>query len=299
VPTASTSITFAGDGSASDSTVSSAPILDLTVGSTVSSAVGLDLIVMRSDLGIGGPVAAASASVRPADGDPPLSSSSKASSELLELGAVWKSARASQHDQFALPELAPSPALVGFGPAFQDVPGDCSSSADALGERLRYSLPVMSESEAPIYSSESKSVLRYSLKHKVGKLDEHLLAEAFNASMDPSMSLYRVAAKPLLAPARDGVVSTPAPSPKRRDPSSIRNGWVSSLSSVQPVLGCPHLLPFSEVGESSREGGFEEIGSPPGAAIDLSFCFQTLGVSHEGNVKGFLDFMAQIDSEQR
>jgi len=61
---------------------------------------------------------------------------------------------------------------------------------------------------------------------------------------------------------------------------------------------CPPLLSFSEVGESSRGGGFEEIGGPPGAVIDLSFCFQTLGVSHEGNVKGFLDFMAQVDSEQ-
>jgi hypothetical protein len=62
---------------------------------------------------------------------------------------------------------------------------------------------------------------------------------------------------------------------------------------------CPPLLSFSEVGESSRGGGFEEIGGPPGAVIDLSFCFQTLEVSHEGNVKGFLDFMAQIDVEQR
>jgi len=53
------------------------------------------------------------------------------------------------------------------------------------------------------------------------------------------------------------------------------------------------------VGESSRGGGFEEIGGPPAAAIDLNFCFQTLGVSHEGNVKDFLDFMAQVDAKQR
>jgi hypothetical protein len=58
------------------------------------------------------------------------------------------------------------------------------------------------------------------------------------------------------------------------------------------VFGCPPLLSFSEVGESSRGGGFEEIGGPPEAVIDLSFFFQTLGVSHEGNVKDFLDFMA-------
>jgi hypothetical protein len=65
------------------------------------------------------------------------------------------------------------------------------------------------------------------------------------------------------------------------------------------VIGCPPLLSFSEVGESSRGGGFEEIDGPPEVAIDLSFCFQTLGVSLEGNVKDFLDFMAQIDVEQR
>jgi hypothetical protein len=56
----------------------------------------------------------ASTSVRPVGGDPPLPSSSEASSELLGLGAGWKSARASQNDQFALLELAPSLALDGF-----------------------------------------------------------------------------------------------------------------------------------------------------------------------------------------
>jgi hypothetical protein len=54
-----------------------------------------------------------------------------------------------------------------------------------------------------------------------------------------------------------------------------------ALSSVQSVLGCLPLLTISEVGESLRGGGFEEFGGPPGAAIDLSFCFQTLGVSHK------------------
>jgi hypothetical protein len=43
--------------------------------------------------------------------------------------------------------LAPSPTLDGFGPAF----GVCLSEAAAVGERLRFSLPVMSESGAPIY----------------------------------------------------------------------------------------------------------------------------------------------------
>jgi hypothetical protein len=57
-------------------------------------------------------------------------------------------------------------------------------------------------------------MLRYSQKHKVGRLDEHLLAEvleAFSAPMASPMLLFGVAAKPLSAPARDGVVSTLAP----------------------------------------------------------------------------------------
>jgi hypothetical protein len=63
------------------------------------------------------------------------------------------------------------------------------------------------------------------------------------------------------------------------------------------VLGCPPL--FSEVGKSSRGRGFEEIGDPPEIAIDLSFCVNTLGVSHKGNVKGFVDFMTLINAEHR
>jgi hypothetical protein len=73
----------------------------------------------------------------------------------------------------------------------------------------------------------------------------------------------------------------------------------SPLSSVLSIFGCPPLLSFSAVGEYSRRCGLEELGGSPGAVIDLSFCFQTLGVSHEGNVKGFLDLMAQVDVEQR
>jgi hypothetical protein len=45
------------------------------------------------------------------------------------------------------PELAPSPALVGFGPAFLKAPDNYSLGADAIGERLRYSLLVMSSLE--------------------------------------------------------------------------------------------------------------------------------------------------------
>lgn len=74
---------------------------------------------------------------------------------------------------------------------------------------------------------------------------------------------------------------------------------VVPLSSVQSVLGCPPFISFFEVSESSQGGGFEEIGGPPEAAINLNFCFNTLGVSHEGNVKGFLDFMTLIDAGHR
>jgi hypothetical protein len=58
-------------------------------------------------------------------------------------------------------------------------------------------------------------------------------------------------------------------------------------------------MSFSKVSDSSRGGGFEEIGGPPEAVIDLNFCFNTLGVSHEGNVNNFLDFMTLIDAEHR
>jgi hypothetical protein len=57
--------------------VSSAPVLDLAV----------SILPTCSNLDVGGPVPVASSSVRPASGGHPLSSSSKASSGLLELGA--------------------------------------------------------------------------------------------------------------------------------------------------------------------------------------------------------------------
>jgi len=68
--------------------------------------------------------------------------------------------------------------LVGF--SF----GATSSGAAALGGRLRFSLPVMSKCEAPIYPSESKSVLRYYRRSKVGRgaqLDASLIDKALTA----------------------------------------------------------------------------------------------------------------------
>jgi hypothetical protein len=121
-----------------------------------------------------------------------------------------------------------------------DVPGDYSSGPDALDERLRYSLLVMSESGVPISPSESKSVLGYSWKHKVGRLDQHLLAEALEVFSAPKAPLlcFGVAAKPLSAPARDAIVSTLA-----RD------------EFCQPLLWCGFLLPSGATLPSLEVGG--------------------------------------------
>jgi hypothetical protein len=43
-----------------------------------------------------------------------------------------------------------------------------SSEVEELGEQLHLSLPVMSDSGAPIYPSESKSGMRYSWKQRMG-----------------------------------------------------------------------------------------------------------------------------------
>jgi hypothetical protein len=122
-------------------------------------------------------------------------------SEGVGVSALVRSALGGDPPLLPSSEMAPSPTLFGFDPAL----GVCSSGADALGERLRYSLPVMSESGAPIYPSESKSLLSYSRKNKVGKLDKHLLAEAletFSAPKVLSKPACGVVSKPLSAPAK-------------------------------------------------------------------------------------------------
>jgi hypothetical protein len=88
---------------------------------------------------------------------PPLPFVTEVDTGLPDLGSVWKPG------QFASLGLAPSLALVGSGPMFLGVSCDCYSGADALGERLRRSFPVMSDGVL-VYPSESKSVFRYSLK---------------------------------------------------------------------------------------------------------------------------------------
>jgi len=159
---------------------------------------------------------------------------------------------------------------------------------------------IARDKDAPVYPSESNSVLIYSWKNKVGKLDKHLLEEAletFGVTKASSLLSFGVATKPLLKPTKDGIVST-----------------LAQVEGCQPILRRGFLLPRgtapspSEVGKSPRAaffddsswgGDLKELGGPPGAAIDLSLCFQTLVVSHEGNEKDSLDCMALFDLEHR
>jgi hypothetical protein len=47
---------------------------------------------------------------------------------------------------------------------------------------------------------------------------------------------------------------------------------------VSPVIRCPPLLSSSlKVGESLRGGDFEGVCGSPRAAIDVRFCFHTMG----------------------
>jgi hypothetical protein len=48
------------------------------------------------------------------------------------------------------------------------------------------------------------------------------------------------------------------------------------------------------VGESSRGGVYEEAVGSSRAGFDTTLCLQTVGISFEGNVMGFLDVMAQV-----
>jgi len=57
--------------------------------------------------------------------------------------------------------------------SWKDVSGLASSEAAELGNRLRFSLPLISEFEAPIYPSESKKLLRHSQKLKGSKMNEN------------------------------------------------------------------------------------------------------------------------------
>jgi hypothetical protein len=238
------------------------------------------------------PVSSATEILGEKSSTPNVSSSAVTSgSEGVGVSALVRSALGGDPPLSPSSEMAPSPAL--FVPALSV----CSSGADALGERLRYSLPVMLESGVPIYPSESKSVLSYSRKNKVGKLDKHLLAEAletFSAPKELSRPVCGVVSKPLSTRAKSTVAQDEGYQPILRRGFLLPSGaalppsevGVVPLSLVQSVLGCPPLMSFSEVGKSSRGRGFEEIGDPPRAAIDLSFCVNTLGVFPQGECEG-------------
>jgi hypothetical protein len=190
----------------------------------------------------------------------------------------------------------PSPAVDGFGPA----PGVCLSEAAALGERLRFSLPVMSKSRAPIYPSESKSVLKYSWKNKVGKMDKLLLEEAletFGVPKASSLPSFGDATKPSFEPSKDGLMSTSALDEGCQP--FLRRGFLLPKGTAPPPSEVDESSGAASIDDSSRGGGLEKLGCSPRTTIDLSLCFQTLGVSHEGNEKAFLDFMALIDAEHR
>jgi len=190
--------------------------------------------------------------------------------------------------------LAPSLTLDGFGPA----PSVCLSEATTLGERLRFSLPVMSESGAPIYPSKSKAMLKYSRKNKVSKLDKHLLEEALETFGVPKASFvpsFGVATKPLLEPLKDGIVSTPTQDEGCQP--ILRRGFLLPRGTAPSPLEVDVSPEAAFVDVSLGGGGLKELGGPHGSAIDLSFCFQTLGVSHEVNENDFLDFMALFDVE--
>jgi hypothetical protein len=161
-----------------------------------------------------------------------------------------------------------------------------------LGERLRSSLPVMLESRAPIYPLESKLMLRYYLRSKVGRgaqMEVSLIAEAVTA--------IRALMAPFLGAsfqAWDKVVAQSSPAPGGvhgviQSPSNMGNQSMG-FSLVQPrQLSSLSWSKFSfvEVGESSRSAHIRRM------------CYQTVGISYKGDAKRFLDFMAQVEKRQR
>jgi hypothetical protein len=174
-----------------------------------------------------------------------------------------------------------------------------TSEAAELGDRLCFSLPMMTDFGTPIYSSESMKLLRYSRKLKGAKMNENLIAKVVEAINVPRSSLGPCSSL-ALAPFRDEVYkpllqrgfllssSVIIPSTKVGGsslPSSQSVGekmlgvGAPSRLVVSSMFGCSLLLSSSsEVGESSRGGDLEGV---------TDFCFQTLGVSYEEIAMGF------------
>jgi len=65
------------------------------------------------------------------------------------------------------------------------------------------------------------------------------------------------------------------------------------------LLPPSHSTPPLEVGEYSRGGISEEVVGSSKVGFDATLCLQAVGISFEGNVKGFLDVMAQVVEGQR
>jgi hypothetical protein len=148
----------------------------------------------------------------------------------------------------------------------QEPPSPFSKSVASLLKQLRLSLSVMSESRAPIYLSESKSVLRFSWKWKDAQLNKSLIAESLAAF---------TTSPPLLGP----LSSPPMETVAAREPpvSFVRRGF---------LLPRTPSLPF-EVGGFSRRGDSKEVVGSPRAIFDVTLCLQAMGISFEGNEKGF------------
>jgi hypothetical protein len=114
----------------------------------------------------------------------------------------------------------------GFSPALNfsevglDSFGASSLRAATLGERLCFSLLEMSECGAPIYPSESKLVLRYHQRSKVGRIaqmDASLFDEAVTALSAPTTpSLGGTVVQSLPKPGGNVVSKSPSSSFLRR-----------------------------------------------------------------------------------
>jgi hypothetical protein len=132
----------------------------------------------------------------------------------------------------------------------------------------------MSKSGAPIYHSESKSVLRYSQKPKDAQLNKFLLVESLAAIIASPSPLGHHPSPPLESMA------------VRKPPINFcRRGFLLPRSRSSPPV---------EVGESSRAGVSKEVIGSPVAVFNAALCLQIAEISFKGNVKGFLDVMTQV-----
>jgi hypothetical protein len=134
---------------------------------------------------------------------------------------------------------------------------------------------MMLESRAPIYPSESKSVLRFSQKQKDTQLNKTLIAE----------SLVAITASAFLL----GPHSSP---PMETEAGRSLHFGVGSFFCV--VL-LPRQLKWVNL---RREVILKRLQFLLGQCLTLR-TFKLVGISFVGNVKGSLDVMAQVVEGQR